>query len=209
MLSTINQTANDIVRLRFSGEGEVIEATSSHRFYSVDRGDWVRADDLQTGEHVRTATGTLAVSGVDVLPGAQRVFNLEVESEHEYFVSELRVLSHNTEPCGGDLGTRAKEIHGAVGEATQRRTTIAVTETAEGTRVVSSSEKTLRPAQRAKLRPGEVEAVGPGHAEVTGVEGARRMGLTPTQTGASRPICENCAQYLEAQGVKPASPLKD
>ncbi|WP_437787769.1 polymorphic toxin-type HINT domain-containing protein [Sorangium sp. So ce1097] len=101
VLSTINQTANDVVRLRLSGEGEVIEATSSHRFYSVDRGDWVRADNLQSGEHVRTATGALAVSGVDVLPGAQRVFNLEVESEHEYFVSELRALSHNTDPCGG------------------------------------------------------------------------------------------------------------
>ncbi|WP_437956071.1 RHS repeat-associated core domain-containing protein [Sorangium sp. So ce119] len=101
VLSTINQTANDIVRLRFRGEGEVIEATASHRFYSVDRGDWARADNLKTGEHVRTASGTLAVSGVDVLPSVQRVFNLEVESEHEYFVSELRVLSHNTEPCGG------------------------------------------------------------------------------------------------------------
>ncbi|MGK3985797.1 SpvB/TcaC N-terminal domain-containing protein [Sorangium sp. So ce136] len=114
VLSTINQTANDIVRLRFSEEGEVIEATSSHRFYSVDRGDWVRADNLQTGEHVRTATGTLAVSGVDVLPGAQRVFNLEVESEHEYFVSELRVLSHNTQPCGGGGaggGTEARKVN--------------------------------------------------------------------------------------------------
>ncbi|WP_438015513.1 Hint domain-containing protein [Sorangium sp. So ce315] len=81
VLSTNNQTANDIIRLSFSGEGEVVEAASSHRLYSVDRGDWVRAGNLETGEHVRTATGTLAVSGVDVLPGAQRVFSLEVEND--------------------------------------------------------------------------------------------------------------------------------
>ncbi|MGK4008270.1 polymorphic toxin-type HINT domain-containing protein [Sorangium sp. So ce1036] len=111
VLSTLNQTANDVVRLRLGGEEEVVEATSSHRFYSVDRSDWVRADNLEAGEYVRTASGTVAISWVEVLPGAQRVFNLEVESEHEYFVSELRVLSHNTKPCGeegvnGDAGAR-------------------------------------------------------------------------------------------------------
>lgn len=103
---------------------------------------------------------------------------------------------------------RAKEIHQAVPSGTQRRTTIAVTETAEGTRVVSSSERRLRPAQRAQLRAGEVEGVGVGHAEVTGVNAARSMSLTPTGTAASRPICSNCASFLEAERVAPLSPLK-
>ncbi|AUX27821.1 uncharacterized protein SOCEGT47_084190 [Sorangium cellulosum] len=106
VLSTLNQTANDVVRLRFGGEEEVVEATSSHRFYSVDRSDWVRADNLEAGEYVRTASGTVAISRVDVLPDAQRVFNLEVEAEHEYFVSELRVLGHNA--CGEGAAGGAK-----------------------------------------------------------------------------------------------------
>jgi RHS repeat-associated protein len=109
---------------------------------------------------------------------------------------------------GSTAAERARELHRAVSAATQRRTTIAVTETKEGIRVISSSERHLRASQRAQLRPGEVEAVGSGHAEVTGVNAARQMGLTPTGTAASRPICPNCASFLEAEGVAPLTPLR-
>lgn len=99
---------------------------------------------------------------------------------------------------------RAAEIHKAVPEGTQSRTTIAVTEMAEGTRIVSSSEKRLRPPQRDLLQNGEVEGVGLGHAEVTGINAA----LSPTGTAASRPICQSCQSFLREQGVSPLSPLK-
>jgi len=116
------------------------------------------------------------------------------------------VLVHN---CGTKgAADRASEIHKAVPEATQRRTTIAVTETQEGVRVVSSSEKRLRPAQRKLLGKNEVEGVGLGHAEVTGVNHARGAGLNPTGTAASRPICSGCQGFLKDQNVKPLSPLK-
>ena len=104
---------------------------------------------------------------------------------------------------------RAKEIHGAVNPVTQGKTTIAVTETEEGVRVVSSSEKTLRPVQRKMLKEGKIEGVVVGHAETTGIKAARESGLTPTGTAASRPICPNCAKALENEGVKPLSPLKE
>jgi|GEM_PF-1884966 len=103
---------------------------------------------------------------------------------------------------------RASEIHKAVPEATQRRTTIAVTETQEGVRVISSSEKRLRPAQRKLLGKNEVEGVGLGHAEVTGVNHARGADLKPTGTAASRPICSGCQGFLKEQNVKPLSPPK-
>ena len=103
---------------------------------------------------------------------------------------------------------RATEIHRALSESTQQRTTAAVTETAEGVRVISSSEKRLRPAQRKLLRPNEIEGVGLGHAEVTGVNAARNAGLTPTGTAASRPICPNCDDFLQQNGIQPLSPLK-
>ncbi|WP_153559448.1 RHS repeat-associated core domain-containing protein [Roseimaritima sediminicola] len=104
--------------------------------------------------------------------------------------------------------TRATEIHQAVPAATQRRTTVAVTETAQGTRIVSSSEKRLRPAQRRLLGPNEVEGVGLGHAEVTGVNAAGSQGLTPTGTAASRPTCPSCDEFLQQNKVAPLSPLK-
>lgn len=85
----------------------------------------------------------------------------------------------------GDKGTKA---------GAQRTRTTAVTETNEGVRVISSSERRLTPAQRAQLGANEVEGVGVGHAEVTGVNAARKIGLTPTGTAASRPICPSCAR---------------
>ena len=103
---------------------------------------------------------------------------------------------------------RASEIHKAVPAATQNRTTIAVTKTAEGVRVISSSERRLRPAQRRLLRENEIEGVGAGHAEVTGVNHARGAGLNPTGTAASRPICNNCQDFLKQEGINPLSPLK-
>jgi len=105
---------------------------------------------------------------------------------------------------------RAGQLAETMGPRTQQKVTVAVTETSQGTRVVSSSEGALRPATRAALKPGEVAARGARgtHAEVNGVNGARSAGLNPTGTAASRPICPNCANTLRGQGVQPLSPLK-
>src|SRR5690606_31579827 len=71
-----------------------------HRFYSLDRQAWVAADELVRGERLRTQTGELILRSVSRLDGAHRVFNIEVETDHEYFVSDARVLTHNNS-CGG------------------------------------------------------------------------------------------------------------
>jgi hypothetical protein len=106
------------------------------------------------------------------------------------------------------LEQRAKELHGLLDPRAQRMRTTAVTETKEGITYVSSSLDKLSAAQKAALKPGEVAAEGAGHAEVTGINAAKQAGHTPTATAASRPICPTCAQTIQEQGVKPASPLK-
>jgi len=110
----------------------------------------------------------------------------------------------------GSAAERAVSIASTMGARTQRSVTIAVTETKEGVKVVSSSEGRLRPAARAALGEGEVAAKGAAgtHAEVNGINAAREMELTPTGTAASRPICPSCAQVLEREGVAPLSPVK-
>lgn len=104
--------------------------------------------------------------------------------------------------------TRAQEIQKVLSPRTQRSVTTAVTETLEGTRVISSSEGRLRPAQRAALRPGEVVGAGkPGtHAEVNGVRAAKEMGLTPTGVAPSRPACAGCQRAMEEEGVSILGP---
>jgi hypothetical protein len=73
-----------------------IEPTGPHPFYSEDRDNWVEAKELQPGERLRTKSGEVAaVEWVRAKPGAYRVYNLEVEEEHQYFVSRLGVLVHN------------------------------------------------------------------------------------------------------------------
>jgi hypothetical protein len=103
---------------------------------------------------------------------------------------------------------RAKEIHSVLDPRAQRARTTAVAETTEGTRVVGSSTRRLTPAQRATLQANEIEGIGTGHAEVTAINAARQQGLTPTGVAASRPICPNCAEALDIQGVSTLSPLK-
>jgi RHS repeat-associated protein len=102
---------------------------------------------------------------------------------------------------------RATEIANTLGRS-QNFITIGVTDTAEGVRIISSSENALRPAALDALTGGEIAVTGPGHAEVTGINAAQALGLTPIGTAASRPICPTCAQFLQSQGVSPLSPLR-
>jgi hypothetical protein len=102
---------------------------------------------------------------------------------------------------------RATEIANTLGRS-QNFITIGVTDTAEGVRIISSSENALRPAALDALTGGEIAVTGPGHAEVTGINAARDLGLTPIGTAANRPICPTCAQFLQSQGVSPLSPLR-
>ena len=86
--------------------------------------------------------------------------------------------------------------------------TLAVTETREGVRVISSSTAEVQPSVLQLLQKGEIDVTGIGHAEITGVEAAIALGLTPTGVAASRRLCPSCAEYLRSRGVVPLSPLR-
>ena len=90
----------------------------------------------------------------------------------------------------------------------ERHVTLAVTETKEGVRVISSSESKLRQPVLDLLQEGEIPVNGDGHADVTGAKCALSLGLTPTGVAASRPICPDCARYLRLQGISALTPLK-
>ena len=84
-----------VLELRLSN-GEVLEPTPPHRFYSETRQDWVAAGELRVGECLRTASGqALTVESVGLKAGEHRVYNLEVEQEHQFYVGKSGVLVHN------------------------------------------------------------------------------------------------------------------
>ena len=88
---------NDSV-VRLSINGEAIETTNEHPFYVEGHG-WTNASDLKAGDKVRLedgTTGTVEKTKHVALNSPVTVYNFEVEDFHTYYVSEQKVLVHNT-----------------------------------------------------------------------------------------------------------------
>ena len=108
------------------------------------------------------------------------------------------------------LAGRAEEIHGALHPIAQTMRTTAVADVTNSggtiSRLVSSSENSLSPAQRAVLQPGETAVSGSGHAEQTILNHAMQNGQVVNSMGVSRAPCAICAQMLKDAGVDVAGP---
>jgi RHS repeat-associated protein len=94
---TFERVADDRVDV-VVGSGEAQEAlrtTLGHRFW-VERRGWVAAKDLQTDDVALDMGGVeQPITRVSTEPGLGRVYNLEVEGAHTYFVGATKVLVHN------------------------------------------------------------------------------------------------------------------
>lgn len=77
--------------------GEDIQTTENHPFYTEERG-WVAASKLEEGETLHTEDGdivTVTYNRDEWLKEPVKVYNLEVEGLHTYYVTADRVLVHN------------------------------------------------------------------------------------------------------------------
>ena len=87
---------DSVVRLSINGES--IETTNEHPFYVQGHG-WTNASELKVGDKVRLedgTTGTVEKAKHVKLDTPVTVYNFEVEDFHTYYVSEQKVLVHNT-----------------------------------------------------------------------------------------------------------------
>jgi hypothetical protein len=89
---------DNLVDVRVEGLRDPIGCTDNHPFWSEDRGEFVAAGKLRQGERLRVGElGELAsVMSVTPRPREAWVYNLEVQGEHVYQVSEAAVLVHNS-----------------------------------------------------------------------------------------------------------------
>ncbi len=73
-----------------------IETTWSHPFFIVDKG-WTEVKDIKIGDYSQTVDGKLKITKIDIrkLEKPIKVFNFEVEGNHNYFVSNYGILVHN------------------------------------------------------------------------------------------------------------------
>jgi len=111
----------------------LIQTTGAHPFWSETRQAWVPARELRAGEELRTQSGAAAtVASLVRQPGSQPVFNLEVETEHVYFVGEAGVLVHNSCPrqlrWNNKIGKKFEnDVYAALGGAKGKGGAITVT----------------------------------------------------------------------------------
>ena len=79
-------------------ENEKLEVTGIHRFYIVrnNKNFWIPASDLQVGDFVLFANGTLhKINKITVDIRFIPVYNFEVSGNHNYYVGVNQILAHN------------------------------------------------------------------------------------------------------------------
>lgn len=97
VLMKVEHVASQVLRVRLSGGGEVLEVTPPHPLY-VEGYGWMPAGALKAGMQLRSDHGRVVVEAVEPATPNQRVYNIEVGLEHTYRVSSARVWAHNQ--CG-------------------------------------------------------------------------------------------------------------
>jgi hypothetical protein len=109
-LQKFTRSADDIYSLRVEGESEPLGVTSEHPFFvrvyrardsllaSDADGEWRETRQLQVGDEIKLANGNWAKILEVKFKGAGQVYNFTVAGNHNYFVGDLRLLTHNRCP---------------------------------------------------------------------------------------------------------------
>jgi hypothetical protein len=84
------------------GSIEVLEGTTVHPIWSLDRNEWVPLGEIEVGEQLASLSISANVLRLTVVNRPTAVYNIEVHGEHVYQVGELGLLVHNA--YNGDLG---------------------------------------------------------------------------------------------------------
>jgi len=96
-LYTVNRLFSRIApkQILISVGNEVIEATTDHEFYVYNKG-WVKANELIPGDQiVQHGNSKIMVNSLQPQKHNAKVYNLEVDSAHTFYVSRAKVLVHN------------------------------------------------------------------------------------------------------------------
>ena len=87
-----------VMWMKLSDVGKPIGITDTHHVYSVDRGEFLPAGQLQVGETLKLYDRLTQITSLTPNVGTHQVFNLEVQGEHVFRVTTSGLLVHNT--CG-------------------------------------------------------------------------------------------------------------
>lgn len=100
--------SNEIMEL-IIGESS-IKVTPKHRFFVENKG-WTEARNLQKGDIIESSKGghnsIVKDLKTTLLEKPIEVYNIEIEDNHNYYVSSEQVLAHNLKNAGGSYRTPA------------------------------------------------------------------------------------------------------
>ena len=109
----------NIVKIKIRGE-KLLTTTTEHPFYvkkshkardglssdDDEEGEWLTAAELKVGQKVLRPDGKWTrITSIEQSSEPTLVYNLEVEGNHNYFVGEIGVLSHNCNPISQAVST--------------------------------------------------------------------------------------------------------
>ena len=177
------------------------------RYYSPDEGVYISQDLIGLKGGLNLYSYVLNTNNfIDIFGIAARVPPQTPNSQGVNPVAQR--------PSSIELQTRTDNLQGIVPESSQGYKTTAVgyatDSNGNGYIVAASSDTHLSPSQRASLdgSQGEIRASGSEHAEVTIADYCRDNNLTLESVAASRPVCEQCQNRLDGDGVEIVSERK-
>jgi len=71
--------------------GNIIGVVDAHRFM-LDSGQWVAAQNLTTGQRLKTLTGTVGIKSITIRNYTGKVYNLKVRNSEQYLVGKDGVV---------------------------------------------------------------------------------------------------------------------
>lgn len=93
--------------------GDTISSTPNHPFFSEDKQGYLTVGDLSIGERVSLAGGNraaLLIAKWRRNKGPEKVYNLEVEYSHNFYVGREGVLVHNS--CANTIEDYVRRVSG-------------------------------------------------------------------------------------------------
>lgn len=101
---TMKHLATNVLNLTITGLEKPLGVTTTHPIWSETRQAFLPAGQLKEGEHLKQLDGTITqVTRISPKRGPpELVYNLEVDAEHVYHVSDTGLLVHNV--CPWEVG---------------------------------------------------------------------------------------------------------
>ncbi len=93
--NTIISSTKDIYKITIGDKQ--IETTPRHEFYIVDKG-WIRASELKVGDVLATKDNSdMVIEDIEYVVYEEVIptYNLTIQGNHNYLVTELEILVHN------------------------------------------------------------------------------------------------------------------